>query len=85
MAVTDRREIEFDAEALLFIIATSLRSAQSFGLPALCPTGARFYPRDGCIDVLYGAGQAQRAVRLAAEPVGALLVSYCIRARLPMP
>jgi hypothetical protein len=45
----------------------------------------RFHPHEGQIDVLYGADHAQQGVRLAAEPLGALLVSYCIRARIPMP
>ena len=85
MAVMDRREIEFDAAALLHVVASSLRSAQSFGLPGLQPTSIRFYPGEGHIDVIYGSGQTQQAVRLAAEPLGALLVSYCIRARIPMP
>jgi hypothetical protein len=66
-------------------IASSVRSAQSFGLPGARPTGVRLHAQDGQIDVLYGADHAQQAVRLAAEPLGALLVSYCIRARIPMP
>ncbi len=85
MAVAERREIEFSAEALCLAIGMSLRAAQRFGLPALRPTGVQFCPREGQIDVVYGIGQAQRAVPLAAEPLGALLVSYCLRARIPMP
>jgi hypothetical protein len=85
MALTDRRELEFDAEALLLAVSVSSRAAQAFGLPALLPTGVRLYPHEGQVDFLYGAAPAGQAVRLAAEPLGAILVSYCIRARIPMP
>jgi len=85
MAVAERREIEFSAEALCLAIGMSLRAAQGFGLPALRPTGVHLRPREGQIDVVYGTGPTQRAVPLAAEPLGALLVSYCLRARIPMP
>jgi hypothetical protein len=85
MPLTDRREIEFDADAIVQAISVSLRSAQAFGLPALPPTGVRCHPREGQIDVLYGTKEAPQAVRITAEALGALLVSYCIRARIPMP
>jgi hypothetical protein len=81
----DRREIEFDTDALVLAISVSLRAAQGFGLPAMRPTGIRCYPRDGQVDVLYGSPEAPQAIRLEAEALGALLVSYCIRARIPMP
>jgi hypothetical protein len=85
MPVLDRREIEFDPEALIAAVSVSLRSAQAFGLPAMRPTGVRCYPRDGQVDFLYGSKGAPQAVRIDAEPLGALLVAYCIRARIPMP
>jgi hypothetical protein len=85
MALTDRRELEFDAEALLLAVSVSSRAAQAFGLPAQMPTGVRLYPHEGRVDFLYGTAPAGQAVRLAAEPLGAVLVSYCIRARIPMP
>jgi hypothetical protein len=85
IALTDRRELEFDAEALVAVIGISLRAAQTFGLPGIPPTGVRFSPPDGRLDVLYGTGETQKAVPIAAEPLGALLVSYCIRVRIPMP
>ena len=34
---------------------------------------------------MYGGGKSARAVSIGAEALGALLVSYCIRARIPMP
>lgn len=85
IALSDRRELEFDADALVAVISTSSRAAQAFGLPGLQPTGVRFFPSDGRIDVMYGTGQTQKSVPLGAEPLGALLVSYCIRVRIPMP
>jgi hypothetical protein len=85
IAVVDRREIEFDAAALVLAISGSLRAAQGFGLPALPPTGVRCYPGEGQVDVLYGTPQTPRAVRIAAEALGALLVAFCIRSRIPMP
>src|ERR1700733_4793228 len=83
--LVDRREIEFDTQTLLAAVATSQRAAESFGLPGFPPSGARFDPKQGAVDFLYGSAQGQRAVRLKAEMVGALLVAYCIRARIPMP
>jgi hypothetical protein len=85
ITITDTREIEFTAEALVIVMAGSARSAQGFGLPGARPTGVRLDPDLGNVDVLYGVGPAQQAVQLAAEPLGALLVSYCIRTRIPMP
>jgi hypothetical protein len=85
MAVVDRREIEFDIPALVRVIASSLRAAQGFGLPGVPPTGVRCRPSEGELEILYGAGRTTQAVRIAAEAVGALLVAYCIRSRIPMP
>jgi hypothetical protein len=85
MPVIDQREIEFDAEALLSAVVTSQRAAESFGLPGFPPNGVRFHPKLGTVDFLYGSSNESRAVGLKAEMVGALLVAYCIRARIPMP
>jgi hypothetical protein len=85
MPLTDRREIEFDAESLLRVVGESLRAAHGLGLPALRPTDVRFCPRDGVVSFLYDASQWPQAVRMTAEALGALLVSYCIRAGIPMP
>ena len=85
MRIIDRREIEFDAKSVVRAIAVSSKAAQGFGLPGMAPAGVRFHPKEGKIDVLYGSSQALRAVSIPAEALGALLVSYCIRARIPMP
>jgi hypothetical protein len=83
--LTDRRRIEFDADALVAAIAASPRAAESLGLPRPAPYGACFYPEEREVEFLYGTLRAPRAIRLKAEVVGAFLVSYCVRARLPMP
>jgi hypothetical protein len=41
----------------------------------------RFDPKERHIDVVY---ETHAAVSVSAEHLGALLVSYCIRVRLPM-
>jgi hypothetical protein len=85
MKIMDRRAIEFDASSIAKAIAASPKAAQSFGLPGLRPTGVRFYPEEARIDVLYGPNDAPRAVSFPAVALGALLISYCIRARIPIP
>jgi hypothetical protein len=85
MKILDRREIEFNAMSVAKAIAVSPKAAQGFGLPGLPPVGVRFYPKDAKVDVLYGTKDAPRAVSISAGTLGALLVSYCIRARIPMP
>jgi hypothetical protein len=49
--------------------------------PALRPTGVRFDPQECQINVVY---ETHPLVSVPAEHLGALLVSYCVRARLPM-
>ena len=83
--LTDRRRIEFDADALVAAITSSPRAAESLGLPRAAPYGARFYPEECEVEFLYGTMQTPRAFRLKAAVVGAFLVSYCVRARLPLP
>jgi len=85
MRIMDRREIEFDMKSVIKAITVSPKAAQGFGLPAMAPAAIRFNPREGKVDVLYGAANAPRAVSLPAAALGALLVSYCIRVRIPMP
>jgi hypothetical protein len=82
IAITDRREIEFDGEALVVAIAVCTHAAETSMQHALRPTGVRFYHQEGEIDVLYGTNPA---TRLTAERLGALLISYCVRTRIPIP
>jgi hypothetical protein len=85
MPLIDRREIEFEADVLIAAVAASPKAAQSFGLPVLMPIRVRFYPKEGEVDFLFGSLQAPQAVRLKSDLVGALLVAYCLRIRIPMP
>ena len=85
MAVTDRREIEFDTNAVRRAVEWSPRAAQAFGLPPLLPTGVRCRPADGCIEVVYGTLTATRVFALRAEALGALLVFFCNRVDMPLP
>jgi hypothetical protein len=85
MKIIDKREIEFDAESIVRAITASLKAAQSFGLPGQAPAGVRFHPRESTIDVVYGTKLAPQAVSISSEALGAILVSYCIRVRIPMP
>src|SRR5579883_3278283 len=41
VAITDRREIEFDMQAVRLVIEWSPRAAQAFGLPPLHPASVR--------------------------------------------
>jgi hypothetical protein len=85
VAVIDRREIELDTDAVRQALEWSPRAAQAFGLPPLVPASVRCNPANGCIEVVYGTLTATRVFVLRAESLGALLVSYCNRAGMPMP
>jgi hypothetical protein len=81
MGIIDRREIEFVARALIGVIAGSLQRAQAIGLPALRPSSVRFDPKERHVDFAY---ETHPVVSVPAERLGAPLVSYCVRTRLPM-
>ena len=85
MGIVDRREIEFDADGLAQAIASAVKSAQPVGLPGLPPDSFRFCPEQGLVRLIYGAGPAARSIELPGAALGALLISYCVRARMPMP
>ena len=85
MAIVDRREIAFDADAMRFVIECSPRAALAFGLPPLTPQAVRCNVADGHIEVVYGTLTATRVFALRAEALGAIIVSYCNRTGMPMP
>jgi hypothetical protein len=85
VAIIDRREIEFDQQAVTRALEWSPRAAQAFGLPPLTPNGVRCNPVDGCIEVIYGELTSTRVFALRAEALGAILISYCNRTGMPMP
>jgi hypothetical protein len=63
-------------------IAVSTDAAEASVHPSLRPSGVRFHPQQGEIEVLYGTNPASR---LTAERLGAMLISYCVRTRIPIP
>lgn len=85
MAITDRREMEFDLQAVRLALEWSPQSAQAFGLPPLTPQGVRCNPADGTVAVTYGELTSTRVFMLRAEALGAILISYCNRAGMPIP
>ena len=85
MAITDRREIEFDLQTVRLVLEWSPRAAQAFGLPPLTPTAVHGNPAEGVIEVTYGELTSTRVFMLRAEALGAILISYCNRVGMPMP
>ena len=85
MPILDKREIEFDADALVYCLSVSPRAAEGFGLPPMQPSEVRFYPEGSVVDVIYSKRDGLGAVRISAASLGALLIAYCIRAKFPMP
>lgn len=72
-------------QAVRLALEWSPRSSQAFGLPPLIPDGVRGNPTDGTIEVTYGELTSTRVFVLRAEALGAILISYCSRAGMPMP
>ncbi len=85
MAISDHREIEFDLEAVRRAIQWSPRSAQAFGLPPQTPQGARCNPGESSVEVTYVDLTSTRVFMLRADALGAILISYCHRAGMPIP
>lgn len=85
MAIIDRREIEFDREALRHVLECSPKAAQAFGLPSRRPDRVKCKPNESLIEVSYGKLTETRVFMLRAEALGAILISYCNRIGMPMP
>jgi hypothetical protein len=85
VAIIDRREMEFDLQAVRLILEWSARSAQAFGLPPLTPQAVRCKPLDGTVEVTYGELTSTRVFVLRAEALAAILIAYCNRAGMPIP
>lgn len=81
-AITDTRVIDFTPSAIR-------AAAESVGVTVLrLPAGTRvravaLHPESKCISLDYGAGEAQRVV--SEGELAALLIAYCIAAKIPMP
>jgi hypothetical protein len=84
-AIRERRELTFYEEGILSAITCSLRSAAAFGLPPVPPQWVRLIPAEGKVCAIYGSGATAKSVMIDAKPLGALLVSFCIRSKIPMP
>ena len=80
MPIVDRREIEFDCQAVRLAVQWSPKAAQAFGLPARVPDSVRCNPAEGTVEVLYGT----RVYGLRSVSLGALLMAYCNRTGMPM-
>lgn len=80
MSIVDRREIEFDRQAVKLAIQWSPKAARAFGLPPKVPESVRCNPAEGTVEVLYG----KRIYGLRSESLGALLMAYCSRTGMPM-
>jgi hypothetical protein len=85
MAIAERREIDFDMQVVRSVLEWSPRAAQAFGLPPLTPSAVRGNPAENAVEVMYGDLPSQRVFMLRLEALGAILISYCNRARIPMP
>jgi len=85
MLVVDRREIEFDADSLVYYLSILPREAERLGLPAMPPGAIRFDPAKGSVAAIYGKAEQARCVPIPAESLSAMLISYCMRTRIPLP
>jgi hypothetical protein len=85
MVIAEKREIDFDMQAVRTVLEWSPRAAQAFGLPPLTPAAVRSKPAENAVEVVYGELPSQRVFMLRIEALGAILISYCNRAKIPMP
>jgi len=83
MRVVDRREIEFDAGSLAHYLSTLPREAQSLGLPVAPPAEIRFDPAKAQVEIIYVS--PEQTFQIPAETLKSMLVSYCIRSKIPIP
>jgi len=79
----DKREISFDARALISVIKASLGRVAAIDLPGLEPTGVLFDAVNQKVVFTYANEPPE--VSVAGQHLGAWLVSYCIKARIPLP
>ena len=83
MPLSDRREIAFDAAAVAAVVACSKRLARTIGLPTGAVKRVQFDPDAGRVILHHGANG--HSVPIPPGPLGALLISYCIRAKIKIP
>lgn len=85
MGITDRREIRFQADAVLAAIASQPQAGAALGLPAAAPDTLRFEPASHRVVLLYRIGREVADFGIPAESLGALLVGFCCRQRISLP
>jgi hypothetical protein len=85
MLVIDRREIEFDAAALTYYLTILPAETEKLGLSRTPPSEFRFDPEDSVVEAVYREGGQVRTVVIPSETLGAILVNFCLRMRIPLP
>lgn len=83
--IVERREIEFETEALMSVLAGSPRAAGAFGLARGQPQAVIFEPAAQAVRFVFPGGGHAHSVSVDAARLGALLVNFCLRLRLPLP
>jgi hypothetical protein len=83
--IIERREVEFEAEALMAVVAGSPRAAAAFGLARGQPQAVIFEPTSQSVRFVFPGGGHAHSVLLESARLGALLVSFCLRMRMPLP
>lgn len=83
MLIHDTREIAFDAGALVSVLSQSPQLARSLRIPAIPPEQASFNP-DTC-NVRLDYGPHGQPVMVGHREMAALLIAYCLRARIRIP
>jgi hypothetical protein len=81
--INDRREIAFDAAAMVVVIKSSRRMVLAIGLPDVAPVDVRFDPDASEVALLYSI--IGRAIPIQQGPLSALLISYCMRTGIRVP
>ena len=83
IGIIDKREISFDSRSLISVVKASLGRTAVIDLPATEPRGVFFDATNQ--RVVFSYSNEAHDVGVAGERLGVLLVSYCIRARIPLP
>ncbi len=83
--IIERREIQFEAEALIAMLAGSPRAAAAFGLARGQPQAVIFQPQLEAVRFVFPGGGQTSSVSLESARLGAMLVSFCLRLRIPLP
>jgi hypothetical protein len=83
--IIERREVEFGAEALISVLAGSPRAAAAFGLARGQPQAVIFESTRQAVRFVFPGGGHAHSVELDTPRLGALLVGFCLRMRMPLP